>query len=436
LSTLSSWVKGLVSLAVLAAALVAGSARAQQPVPPVEFERLNDGPDRAGHGMVYDPVNDRYWTFGGVEADVHSNEYHGTVYSLDASNPDAEWKVEPLGRSRPEPRAFHTITYDSLNERMILYGGLLDRQPPQMGDPDSGVVVANGNQVWFLDLANPEAPVWSRVNVPGNGTLRFMHAAVYIPEFDALVVSGGAENFSQFRGDNWALLLAESRWVRMANAGFSPRAGHLLVYDQAAKRLVSYGGAINPEDFDATAEIRTLDLSGGLTGADAWERLVPATASLERGFAAGVLDQATRLLWVHGGAMTDRAFVRDLSVLDLSVSPPQWTRTNLIANGPLDRFLHAAALDPVRHQILFQGGTPDNERTLRDTRLLVQVAAPTATATDGAVTPTSTGTSGTPTVSPTATATIDAPTEPATPTDTPAAAYPAYVPAAANQAEL
>ncbi len=67
--------------------------------------------------MIYDPVHELFWVFGGIEADVNSNN--------------------------------------------------------------------------VFDLSDPDNPSWSRGSVTGNFIGRFAHAAVYVPDFDAMVVSGG-----------------------------------------------------------------------------------------------------------------------------------------------------------------------------------------------------------------------------------------------------
>jgi plastocyanin len=93
-------------------------------------------------------------------------------------------------------------------------------------------------------------------------------------------------------------------------------------------------------------------------------------------------------------------------------------------NGPLDRLLHAAAWDPVRDRGLFQGGSPDNVRTVRDTRALNVLGSevPTATASATATAPTATATEATataPTATATATVTSEGPTSTATYGSTP-----------------
>jgi hypothetical protein len=426
----------ILALGLLIAATATGSAA---PIPDVEWERIAIGgsaPDRALHSMIFDPVNELMWVFGGIEADAQSNQFRNLVYKLDVTDPDARWQRVPLGGLQPRPLAFHTATYDPLRHRMIVYGGLVDRTRYSEQQP------AEGNIVWYLDLADPEKPAWSREVVPGNPVDRFAHAAVYVPEHDALVVSGGSETFSRATGSNYALLLGEEpkRWVRLANAGFSLRAAHALAYDAAGQRLLVYGGLADFNNIVTFGDIVQLDLSQGLTDSKAWTRVSTARPGIPRAFMATVFDPATRLWWVSGGLQNDNSFLRDLSVLDLNPSRPEWTQTRVVYNGPLDRFAHVAAMDPARNRIIFQGGTPDNNITMSDTRslnfMLAETPTPTATGTTapptvtptGSPTPTSTvgpsatateGLTMTPTGSPTVTATVESTaTATATPTGT------------------
>lgn len=358
---------------------LAGGLASAANIPDVEWSRLPDGPDRALHSMIYDAANQMLWSFGGIEANASSNQFRNSVYRLDLENPDALWERMSISGLQPPPLAFHSAIYDPLRQRMIVYGGLLDRNGTSSQRP------ADGNSVWFMDLADPDDPTWSRESVAGNSTDRFAHAAVYVPDFDAMVVSGGLSTFSNARSDNCALLLGEEpmRWVRLANAGFNYRAAHALLHDADNERLLAYGGLSNFSNVKTLSDIVALDLTQGLDGADQWRRVTPATPSLARAFMATAFDPELRLWWVHGGLVNNSQFLRDLSVLDLNTAKPEWTRTQVVANGPLDRFGHTAVWDEPRDRMIVQGGTPDNNITLRDTRALVYLGAvpPTATAT-------------------------------------------------------
>ncbi|MFQ5460848.1 MAG: hypothetical protein ACE5EL_08645, partial [Anaerolineae bacterium] len=268
--------------------------------------------------MVYDSATQSLWSFGGVEANVSSDKYHSSVYRLDLAQTDPRWDLVAISGLKPPPLAFHSVLLDEAARRLVVYGGLVDRR-------GSSTQPANGNDVWFLDISDPEHPAWSRVSVPGNGTRRFLHAAVMVPDQQAMVISGGfGEGFDDLRGDSFALVMGEEpmRWQRLAGAGLSPRAGHALVYQADKERLVAYGGFTNPESNSTTGEIRVLDVAGGLPGAATWMRLTPTTPSLPRAFMGAAFDPQRGLLWVQGGFQGSNSFLQDLSVLDLTGTRP------------------------------------------------------------------------------------------------------------------
>lgn len=395
--------------------------RAQTRIPDGHWELVQNGPqpDRALHGMIFDPVSDSLWSFGGVEADTQGSDFHNSVWRFALGDPDPRWSLVPISGLKPPPLIFHSTVYDPLRQRMIVYGGQIDRS-------GMGQSLSDGNTVWFLDLTDPDAPSWTRQSVAGILGDRFAHAAVYVPGFDAMVVSGGASASNTLLNTNYALLLGETplRWQRLANAGFQARAGQALIHDAAHQRLLVYGGFGNFNSASTIRNLDALDLSAGLDGADVWTRVSTANPGLARAFTAHFFDAERGLWWVHGGQESANRFSRRLSVLDLGPSEPTWTETNWVQNGPLDRFGHTAAWDPQRGIAWFQGGTPDNNRTLADLRALVfePGATPTASASPTRVaSPTATGTSTPPEPTPTRSPTTPPPDATPTLTGTPTA---------------
>jgi len=396
------------ALAIVAAANT-GAIRAD-PLPDAEWRRLADGPDRALHAMIYDESNDLFWTFGGVEVDPTSNATRNTVYRLDAADPQARWQLASIGGLRPPPTQLHSAVYDPVRQRMLVYGGIADRQ-------SDGAQAADPRSVWALELADPAAPSWTRVSFTGGVGERFAHAAAYVPGYDAMVVTGGLSAPDRARDDSFALLLAENppRYVRLANAGFGRRGGHVLLVDEPEGRLLAYGGLSSLARVSTTNEVVALDISSALDGADRWLRLSTTTPGTSRALMAAAFDPQRRLWWVQGGIQANNSFLRELSVLDLGGDGATWVRTGLVYNGPLDRFGHAAAWDTGRARAVFHGGTPNQRATMSDTRAL---AIPSS------ATPDTGPTGSVPTAAPTTpggTATSGSPTASSTPTDTPPA---------------
>ncbi len=380
----------------------------------LEIARGGQRPDRALHSMIYDEVNQLFWIYGGVEGDYNGSRFRDTLFRLDATDPEAQWQLVSASGTKPPPLAFHTATYDSMRQRMLVYGGLTDRS-------GTGQSVASGTSLWSLDLEDPEAVSWSRQAAHGIPVDRFAHAAAYVPELDALIVSGGGQTLQSLTSTNYALLLGARplEWVRLANAGFNVRAGHLLLYDAVGQRLIAYGGASDLNQITSLNDVIYLDISKGLDAESSWRRLSTSSPAVRRAFMAGAFDPLRQQWWVQGGIESSDRFSRDLSVLDLSVDPPAWIRTQTIYNGPLERFAHVAAWDGPRDRAVFQGGTPDNAFTVPDTRALVLLSAITPTATPEAATATATVVASA-TATSTSTATVPGQTSTPTSTDPPA----------------
>jgi hypothetical protein len=369
--------------------------------PDVAWEETAKGgaaPDRAYHSMIYDPVNQLFWSYGGVQGDPTASDFKDTLLRLDATMPDAKWQVVPIESGKPPALAFHTAVYDSKRQRMLIYGGLQER------NGFTSASVASGTGFWALDLRNPDAVAWTRGNAGNIPVDRFAHAAVYLPDLDVMIVAGGAQSFATLTSTVYAIQLSARpiTALRLPNAGFNIRAGHMLTYDAVGQRLLAYGGLSRFDPLTTQNDVVWLDLSKGLEAAGDWRRLSTTSTGLKRAFMAAAFDPLRRLWWVQGGSESTSNVQRDLSVLDLNTEPPTWVRTQEVRNGPLERFGHAAQWDGPRDRAVFQGGSSDNERTVTNTYLLKMLdALATPTATGSA---TAAATTGTPTGTPTGTA--------------------------------
>src|SRR5206468_1409576 len=88
----------------------------------------------------------------------------------------------------PEPRASHAGAYDSMRNRMLVFGG---RDPFR-------------SDVWALTLGG--SPTWSKIlPVGAPPSARELHAAIYDPVRDRLLVFGGWDG--GFLNDVWSLSL-------------------------------------------------------------------------------------------------------------------------------------------------------------------------------------------------------------------------------------
>jgi hypothetical protein len=151
------------------------------------WTRLNPAgtpmPARTLSAAVYDPVRDRVLVFGG-----DGGPFLNDVWELTLGGTLAWNELHPSG-SLPERRRQHSMIYDPVRDRLVVFGGFY---------------VNRLNDVWALSLG--DSPAWTRLfssTTPPNP--RMGHAAVYDPIRDRMVVFGGDVGPNQFSNELWAL---------------------------------------------------------------------------------------------------------------------------------------------------------------------------------------------------------------------------------------
>src|SRR5262245_4923187 len=201
---------------------------------------------------IYDPVRDRMIVYGGMACNVA--DLDGT-WALALGSRPAWYNITPAGSS-PGPRRGHTMIYDPLRDRMVVFGG---------GDGSAGNFTSP-SETWALSLAEP--PLWCQVPVEGVlPTGRYWHTAIYDPVRDRMIVFGGILVGGQNLNEVWALsLTGTATWTLLLPAGPAPaaRAHHTAIYDPVRDRMVVFGGY--------STEVWALSLAGTPT----WTQLSPA----------------------------------------------------------------------------------------------------------------------------------------------------------------
>ena len=83
------------------------------------------GPSRRGDvAMVYDGLRDRVILFGGIEhAADGSRVWKNDVWALNLAEPSPTWEEMVTVGPVPPPRGDHSMVYDPLRDRVVLFGG-------------------------------------------------------------------------------------------------------------------------------------------------------------------------------------------------------------------------------------------------------------------------------------------------------------------------
>ncbi|MBI5555149.1 MAG: T9SS type A sorting domain-containing protein [Elusimicrobia bacterium] len=157
------------------------------------------------------------------------------------------------------------------------------------------------------------------------------------------------------------LAVADKNMMVIASSDTVKRFGHSAVYDTNANRIIVFGGKTGTNYNDQVSNTvytfdtltRTWDVFS-TTGTD-----IPVARRAH----SAVFDQQFNRMIIYGGWNVDMIALSDTYILDLNVTPAEWSKANLSYEAPA-RWQATAIFDPVRKRmVIFGGVTTDNEPT-------------------------------------------------------------------------
>jgi hypothetical protein len=227
-----------------------------------------------GSRAIFDPIRDRMVVFGGYDGSSYLND----VWTLALAGNPAWTQLIPSGTA-PSPRFFHSAIYDSLRDRLLIFGG------------HNGSFL---NDVWALSLAG--SPAWTQL--APNGTPpspRYGHSAIYDPLRDRIIMFGGDDGIRL--NDVWTLSLAGTpTWTELAPSGTlpSPRSFHDAIYDPVRDRMLVFGG----NDGSYLNEVWALSLAGTPN----WSQLAPSGPMPKSRSGAAIYEPDHDRMVIFGGS--------------------------------------------------------------------------------------------------------------------------------------
>jgi N-acetylneuraminic acid mutarotase len=177
----------------------------------------------AHHAMAYDSVNRKIICFGGLteSGDVLNNTW---IFDCDAN----EWsKSSPsLG---PSPRADPCMYYDSDIKKIILFGG--------HGSVDG--LISYQNDLWVYDVNNNTWTEREPVNSPDG---RYGHRIIYDSLTTQAILFGG-RTYGGVRNDLWTYDYSNNSW-RLIDQVLKPgrRYWHTMAYNNNSHQVIVFGG--------------------------------------------------------------------------------------------------------------------------------------------------------------------------------------------------
>jgi len=226
---------------------------------------------RYQHILVYDSARGVAVLFGGLGPGW--GEFLGDTWEYNGTN----WSERnPI--NAPSARDNYGMTYDSVRERIVLFGGRTS--------------YGLSRETWEYDGTN-----WMQQSPTTKPSARALPAMVYDEARERIVLFGGLDTTR--RNDTWEY--DGTNWVQLFPANAPPaRYGHTLIYDSIRKRAVLFGGFDGTNYFDDAWEWDGTD----------WTQLFSTSAPSARAYQEVVYDNV-RGRGVLFGGRSDGYFARD-----------------------------------------------------------------------------------------------------------------------------
>jgi len=321
-----------------------------------------------GHSAVYDQTTNTMIVFAGLSAALAFEDTNAVLLNTPVTGSGLWSTLIANGTAgSPPARDSHSEIYDSVNNRMIIFGGAVF---------SSG---ASLNDVWVLSNANGQGgtPTWTQLSPSGTPpAARSQHTAVYDPVNNVMTVFGGGDSNGLTLTDAWVLTNANGLggtpvWTKLSPTGALPTGviAHTAVYDAVNNIMTVFSGA-NSKITSGTNGVYTLSHANGLGGTPVWTRIVAngALGSPPKRFAsAAAYDPANNRMIIFGGGLipdpqTGPGGLNDVWVLSNANGlggTPVWTRLKPTAGPPGSRYFHTAVYDSVNNLMAIFGGNND-----------------------------------------------------------------------------
>jgi uncharacterized repeat protein (TIGR01451 family) len=193
--------------------------------------------ERENHAMTYDSTNNRVVLFGGAYIDSNDDtwEYDTSTHT---------WYGPYTPTPRPSERKYHSMAYDPINKRMVLFGGHI------------GYPVIYDDETWEYDTATH---TWYGPFLPSTRpSARYGQGMTFDSSKNRVVLFGG----SGYSNDIWEYDTATHTWhgPYMPTPRPSKRIQVDIGYNSVSNRVVMYGGFDGASDdetweYDASSSV-------------------------------------------------------------------------------------------------------------------------------------------------------------------------------------
>jgi len=313
---------------------------------------------RYGHTAVFDASSNRIIILGGQHAKNFPDEFDLWYSVYTPSSTTLQMIPATLNTGHPSARFGHTAIYDSVNNRMVVFGGGTGTNTP-------GPCL---NDLWLLQNANGVSgtPGWTQQKPAGTApAARFAANAVYDPNTNTMILFGGYDCTANYFNDVWLLSNANGlggtpTWSQLSPSGTAPagREAATSVYDSTNNVLVVFGGDAGTT---VDGDVWILSHANGTGGTPAWSQLLPTgSGPVARSGHSAIYDAANNRMTIYGGQTSNSVsnLLNDFWVLTNANGmggTPAWTQLTPQTPGA-DRSFHTAVYDSAENTMLIFGG--------------------------------------------------------------------------------
>jgi hypothetical protein len=178
------------------------------------------------HTAIFDSKRKRIVTFGGFNTQMY-NIWEMYALYLDPESPVFEkWLTVRYKKKHPPGRMDHVAVYDSLKDRMVIFGGWDMERRDYFGD------------TWAFNFTSGK---WAKIKTSRSHPTKRRHAVgVYDSKRNWFVIYGGYGE-KGLLNDSWAFDLTSDTWINIT-PGPQPRIDHQAIFNPKTGNILIYGG--------------------------------------------------------------------------------------------------------------------------------------------------------------------------------------------------
>ena len=298
------------------------------------FVYINKPSARFGYGLVYDESVKKIVLFGGGYQDSSSYTYYGDTWIYDPNN--NLW-TEIFPPTSPSARSSHSMVYDPINQKIILFGGV------------------NLTDNWLSDtwVFDYRTYLWTQVFPDNIPPIRGSSSIFYDALAQKVIIFGGYRDSGGNLDDTWSYDYTTNNWTNL-NPSIKPpgRYGAPMVYDPINQRGIMFGGR--------TSTI-TDDMWVYYYLNNSWTEIDMITKPVNRYWEGLVYDKSIQKVILFGGRNACGIGEALDDTWEYDPSNNQWTELSPSTN-PTHRFDFSLVYMPESQRTIAFGGFrfPDN----------------------------------------------------------------------------